>query len=85
MARKRAHVGFPHPGFNPWLDLSYFMVGSDTLKSGLFSSQAVNSALDDKSQRLALLTVRPPATHCIHPYSDGEFKGPQETNTQALP
>lgn len=52
--------GFPHPVLRPLLDLSYFRVGNDALKSGLFSSQAVNSALDDKSQHLLALTVGPP-------------------------
>lgn len=56
----RGHIyGFPGAGLKPWLDLSHFRVGSDTLKSGLFSSQAVNSALEDASQHLFFLIVQP--------------------------
>lgn len=77
--------GFPHPGLKPCLDLSYFMVGSDTLKSGWFSSQAVNSALDDKSQHLFRLMVPPPPRTASTPDSDGELQGLQEANPQPSP
>lgn len=59
-------------------------MGSHALKSGLFSSQAVNSVLDDKSQHLFFLTARLPSQAAPTRYIDGETRG-STGGTQPVP